>query len=445
MPRRPFTLLLALLAAAAALPAAAHADPPWSPPVPVEGTGGYGTPVVFTAAGNGVTLTPADRSTGTSSRLTPLGDDGTPGAPQGLDPASGLLATYAQNRIVVAGSSVTSPGVIGQNSATLVAFGTPGGVATPRALPGTTHQRPAALAADARGDVALVTLGGTGSARDRVVWVRRAGGSGFAQALRIHVGTRARDATVAVGPKGDLLVVWEDDHEIFARHRGARSWGSVHRLGPGVQSQLQAAIDDTGRLLVAWVSERVSEGDTTGPAIVSFATAAPGHGFGARRIVETVAIGGTGRYVSAPGVRVAVMDGGRAALAWTGANGDTFVTRYADVDHGHRQAPIVLSPPDAHAVLGDLAVTPGGSVLVAWRLGVAGADPAPGATPRVMASTRAAGARAFGAPEGVSDPAVMVPYAPSVALDARTRRALAVFAPVFPGAAQVAARAPIAP
>ena len=61
-----------------------------------------------------------------------------------------------------------------------------------------------------------------------------------------------------------------------------------------------AAMDATGRMLVAWKSQRIDEGEAATPAVVSFATAARGHGFGARRTIETVGQTGTGRSVTAP-------------------------------------------------------------------------------------------------------------------------------------------------
>src|SRR4051794_34587022 len=241
MPRLLLALATVVAATAVAVPLA-QADPPWSAPAPLAGSAGAGTPVAFTSAGRAVALTPADRSAGAGSQLVPLAADGTPGTPQHLALAAGLLATFAHDSVVVTGSSMTSSGSVGPHSTTLVASGTPDGVGTPRALPGTTDQRPAALAADARGDVALVTLGAAGRARDRVVWLRRAGGA-FRAVLRIHVTERARGATVAVGPTGDVLVVYEDRHHVYARHRGASGrWGAAHVLGAGVQSALQAAI-----------------------------------------------------------------------------------------------------------------------------------------------------------------------------------------------------------
>jgi hypothetical protein len=236
-----------------------------------------------------------------------------------------------------------------------------------------------------------------------------------------------------------LLVVWEDNHQIYARHLGPTGRaGSVHRIGDGVQSQLQAAIDDTGRLEVAWETQRVSEGDAATPAIVRFATAAPGHGFGPQRTIETVGATGTGRYVSAPGVRLVVDGPGRSLLAWTGFESGHFVVRAVDVIGGHRGAPQTLSPTSEDAVLGDAAARADGSAVVAWRSGVAGADPAPGATPTVFAAHRD-GETAFGAPERVSLSGEDVALAPSTTLDPVSRRSFVAY-PALGGGLEVSAR-----
>ncbi|MGZ4277311.1 MAG: hypothetical protein ACXVFK_11430 [Solirubrobacteraceae bacterium] len=313
----------------------------------------------------------------------PLGLDGRPGSPRGLGVAAALLATYASDRIVVAGSTLDGRGTISDASHVQVAFGSAGGDLGPlRGLRGTTGQRAFALAANHAGEVAVFC---GDASRTRTVWVRRPGSSRFRAALRIAVGRRARGATVAVGPQGDVLAVWEDDHRVYARHLGrSLHAGAVHRIGDGVQSQLQAAIEDSGRLDIAWETQRVSEGDAAAPTTVRFATAAPGHGFGRQRTVEVVDATGTGHYVSAPGVRL-LTAGGRALLAWTGYDGRAIRLRAAAVAGGHRAAAQTLSPAGADAVLGDAGLAPGGAAVVLWRSGVAGADPAGTAKPAVVA------------------------------------------------------------
>jgi hypothetical protein len=246
--------------------------------------------------------------------------------------------------------------------------------------------------------------------------------------LTIDVSSTARDVTVAVSPGGQLLVVWEDRHEVFARHRGARgTWGAVHPLGPGIQSNLQAAMDATGRMLVAWKSQRVDEGEAATPAVVSFATAAPGRGFGPARTIETVGQTGAGRYVSAPAVRLLVTTRDEALLAWTGFDGAHFVARALPVAQGHLGARQQLSPAGVDAVLADAAVADDGRALVLWRSDVMGADPVPGRQPHLFGNVRPAGATTFAAPEAIGGDAIQVLTPPAAVIDPQTRGPIALF------------------
>lgn len=413
-----------LIAAATAAPALA--DPPWSVPAPVPGVANG--PATATPSGNVLAVTDANRTQppGTASLLLRIGaGDGSVRSSTGVDLAATAIAPYGSDHVAVAGTSIGPSGTI--DSGSRVRVGTvsaASGAPALRTLSGTQSQNVTALAGNARGDVALSTRGG----RSRVIWLKRRGSSTFAKVLTIKVSNLARDVTVAVGADGRLLVVWEDRHEVFARHRGARgTWGSPHTLGPGIQSDLQAAIDATGRMLVAWKSQRVSEGASNAPAVVSFITAAPGHGFGSRRTLETVGQTGTGRFVASPGVRLAVTTRDQALLAWTGFDGAHFVVRAAPVSRGRVGAQQPLSPAGTDAVLGDLAVANDGRALVLWRSNVAGADPLPGLQPRVFAGVRAAGAATFGGPEAISDGARSVLNQPTAVIDPRTRRPIALF------------------
>jgi hypothetical protein len=361
----------------------------------------------------------------------PLAASGQPGTAQPVALAAGLLTTYAKNRVAVAGSTLVD-GTITDRCHSTVALGTAGGaLGAAHGLSASTGQHVMGLAGSARGDPAVVT---GDASHVRTVYLRRAGTTSFRVALRISVTSRARGATVAVGPKGDVLVVWEDNHEVFARHLGTTGHaGAVHRIGDGVQSQLQAAIHDSGRLEVAWKTQRVNEGESNTPAIVRFATAAPRHGFGPQRTVETVGAPGTGRFVCPPGVRLIAEADGHTLLAWTGFDGSHFVVRESEVVDGHRGTPQTLSPAGVDAVLGDAATATNGAAIVAWRSGVQGADPVPGATPAVLASRRDAGATAFGAPEQVSDTGENVATAPFATVDPVSGRSFVVYAPLAGG------------
>jgi hypothetical protein len=422
------TRICVLLAVAAlvALPTAAVAAPPWSAPATVPGALGSSTPLAVTPSGAAVVLAAVSRdatgSSQTPTELFPLGPDGQPGSPQPVSIAAGLLATYANGHIAVAGSTLHN-GTIDDHSHVAVALGTAGSLGSARGLSGSTGQRAFGLAGNLRGDVAVVT---GDASRHRTLYLRRAGATTFTARLHISV-SNPRDATVALGPKGDVLVVWEDDHVIFARHIGPSNHaGAAHRIGDGVQSNLQAAVDDKGRLEVAWKTQRVNEGESNAAAIVRFATAAPGHGFGAQRQVETV---NAGRFVGAPGVRMIPEASGRTLLSWTGFDGTHFVVRAADYVDGHRGATQTLSPTTEDAVLGDAAVRADGEAVVAWRAGVQGADPVAGTTQAVFASHRDAGTSTFGAPEQVSADGESAPTAPFAALDPVSGRSFVAYSP----------------
>ena len=137
--------------------------------------------------------------------------------------------------------------------------GPPAPLGAPRALPGTRGQWVSSLAG--RGTtVAVVTATMYYRGRPgRTLWIKR-GGRGFRRVLTIRPGTFARDTAVAVGPRGDVLVVWQEQRAIRARHvgRGGRV-GPERTLGRGVQSALQANLA-SGRMEVAWMSQRVGRG-----------------------------------------------------------------------------------------------------------------------------------------------------------------------------------------
>jgi hypothetical protein len=132
-------------------------------------------------------------------------------------------------------------------------------------------------------------------------------------------------------------------------------------------------------------------------------------------------------------VRLIAEADGSTLLAWTGFDAGHFVVRATEVVSGHRGTPQTLSPADEDAVLGDAATGANGAAIVAWRSGVQGADPVPGATETVFASLRDPGASAFGAPEPVSETGEDVPTAPFAARDPVSPRSFVAYAPLAGG------------
>jgi hypothetical protein len=426
----PACAAAAALAAAAAVPAIAGAAPPWTAPLTIPGAAPTPAPLIVTADGHALAFPAADRTAAApagavteSVALDPA--TGAPAGPvHGLPVASVLAAAYGRDRFVLAGSTLDARGTISDASHVQVGYGTHAGDLGPlKGIAGSTGEHAFALDANRDGVVAIVV----GDTRERRLLVRRPDGRGLVQAFRTAVTSQARGATVAVGAQGDVLMVWEDQHHVSARHVGpAGGVGAVHRIGDGVQSHLQAAVDAGGRLLAAWVSQRVDEGESATPASVFFATAAPGHGFGPARRLEDAGTAGVGRYVADPAVRL-VATGGATVLAWTGTSPATghFVVKAMPIAGGHRGSVQTVSDPAANAVLGDLSVDDAGRAGLIWRTGVAGADP-DGTPQQLQSALRPAPAQPFGAPEAIATPAgATLPYAPRIVLAPATGTALA--------------------
>jgi hypothetical protein len=189
----------------------------------------------------------------------------------------------------------------------------------------------------------------------------------------------------------------------------------------------------------------VNEGESNAPAVVSFITAAAGHGFGSRRTIETVGQAGAGRFVGAPGVRLAVSGSDQALLAWTGFDGTSFVARAMPISRGRLGTRQVLSPAGTDAVLGDIATANDGRALALWRSAVAGADPVTGQQPHLFGNVRAAGAAAFGGPEAIGGGATEVLSPPTAVIDPQTRRPIALFTDFLTSRPLVSVRPPTVP
>lgn len=434
---RTFLAAAALTGAVAAVPAAAQADAPWSAPAALPGsttpsTGPLGAitargTAALTYSNPSTQAAPADHPT----QLVRTDAAGNLLASDGLSFVAQDVASYGATGLVAAGETLGTayPGTLDDTSKLQVATMSGSGAIKTTTISGLAGYGVDAVAGDSQGNVALLVF----NTRQRIVYLRKKGSSTFSKVLTINVSSQGRGATLAVGGKngGEILVAYEDKHTLYVRHRGTKSWGSVHQLGDSVQSDITAAFDGSGRESVAWKSQRINEGESNAPAVVSFSTAAPGHGFGTRRQIESVAApGGAGHYVSSPAVLLRVIDNTRTLLTWAGSNATNFAVKAETIASGHTGSVQTLSPAGTDAVLGDASVAPSGAALVLWRSNTAGADPTQGAPkPRVTASYRAAGAPAFGTPEPVSAPDDLQPVLTGL-VDPGTGRALAAWAPV---------------
>ena len=423
--------VVALFATAAAvLPAAASADPPWNPAA-VEGVSSTTTLLTTQIGGRILIGTSNVRSLASPTVVARVQADGSTPRRQTLPIAYARAAAYERAGIAVAGSRPAMTSAAAAKAPVLVALGSIRGIhgiGTPHALAGSEGQWVLAVGGNAGGTMVAVLTGSmySAGAPSRTLWLRD--GKSFRRALTLHPGTNAREAAVAVGPRGDVLLVWQARRGIYARHLdGGGHPGPMQRLGSGVQSALQARIDDDGRLEVAWESQRVSEGFAATAATVSYTTAPRAGRFAAPRVVGGSSLTGSGRYVMRPGVRLVATGPNTSMLAWTDYDGSHFGVKAADVQTGTVHKSQTVSPPAEDAVLGDLASAPAGGELVAWLTGTRGTGAS--GPQRVAAATRPPGATAFSAPQLVSPPGTAadgasVPFAPSAAVDSRSGSSL---------------------
>ena len=293
-------------------PTAADAAAPWSAPTPIPGTGpsfpslgvsGNGTAIAAWSEGGALgTGTPhlcrrvpaCGRAFGAARELGRLSLTG--------------LATYGSDRVVALGTTGN------EHPRAAVVFG-----AHRRQLRHAPQRRAARRVARRRDRRrrrgrrrrARARLPGLFCERPTPYLIVRRHGSSFGRPIKLAPRTNTVFGAVAINARGDVLAVWErplhgstGTRGIYARERTADGrLGSTRRLGTSAPApKISAALGDGRRAVVAWVSQRVSEGDAGSPAMIRAAIAAPGERFGpASRRLEVVEVTGTGRYVGQAG------------------------------------------------------------------------------------------------------------------------------------------------
>ena len=284
----------------------------------------------------------------------------------------------------------------------------------------------AALAANARGDVAAVWVERHGDHDHLVAALRRPGEAFGAPAVIVGSGLVTAPA-VAVAANGDLLVAYQHNaggiRRIEARvRRAGHSWGKPQQLGGSNGfSEVAVAAAPNGRMLVAWGTQDGGE-EANQPWRVRAALRPAGpRSFHAEQEIET------SEGIDRPAGRVVAAMGsdGTASVAWSGIDGrrfpHTFPARVATAGSSLRfGAPQTLAP---NAAVGDVAAGTGSAAAVAWATLPELGDYQ--TTDQVLVAQRAAGTDAFGPGEPVS-PAERATD-PRVALDPDTGRPAVVW------------------
>ena len=357
----------------------AAAAPPWSEPAGIPGAPDAFPLAGMTASGNGLAVWPGPvvdpRST--QSEVAALGPQGTTfGQARPLGAlAVGAIATFAQDRVLVAGHTRRD----GKDSAAY-AFGSGDGTFSPVRsfrLSGTSS-RVQALATAPTGAAAMtvITCETARCATKALFVVLRRPGAQFAKTMRLVRGERIQDSAVAINERGDALVTWERARYVYTRLRTAGGrLGPLQRIGRGVQASLSAELGPAREAIVAWGHQRVSSGTAHSSFFANVAYRAGSYrtGFRTPRQLGEVPVRGAGRYVARPGVATA-LEGGRGTVAYVTSFGGRYLVQTRDVVAGRLQPPVTVSPGGTDAILADLAAAPGGRQLVLTITGRRGND-----------------------------------------------------------------------
>jgi len=399
---------IAVLALAAASARAAH---PWSPPATPPGAPVTNPALAFNAGGLGVLAgdTGGGVAVGPHTEAALTDDNGAftrPFAP--MTPTNFALgdrfALYALTRIVGIGTHFSRA-----NTRAGLVFGAAGDRLDEIRFVGPTDRsgRAQAIAANTNGDVAASfgVCANRACVHQSLYLVVRRGSRAPLPSIRVDNVGVGQISTVAINPRGDMLIAWQANGGVFARIRTAG--GTLYRterLGnPGEPVRaISAVLTPERAAAVTWEAQDVNEGTPGSRATVdaTFKAGGASHHFHSAQRLATVPALSTGHYVGERGVKVVLSADGRITAAWTGFAGGRFVVRAAELSDFRFVGAQTVSDPAMDAVFSDLAAGPGSALAVLWETGAAGNDPGVG-TRGLAVALRAPGAPAFGPAESI--------------------------------------------
>ncbi|HEX5223666.1 MAG TPA: hypothetical protein VFW29_00925, partial [Solirubrobacteraceae bacterium] len=270
------------------------------------------------------------------------------------------------------------------------------------------------------GDVAFGASGAGGGLRVRIErWFAHA----FGPWLQIETRGAVTDPTLALDYRTDLTAVWQERGAIYARDLPA-SGAPQPRLrlasAPG-RVHIAALRSDDNRAIVVWSEQRA------GTTRVYLDQSGTGVRFGAPQLLERFQ-NPYGSAAPAASPQLVRLRSESVMVAWAGASAGHWAVRAAPIDQLGLRRVSTISPEGTDALLAALAPAPDGGALALWtEPQLRGGAPNPHSV--AIAAARGIdtnpGLAAFAAPERVAAPG---PYAaPSVAVDPRSDRALAVW------------------
>ena len=364
----------------------------WSQPQRVSGAHTFVTPLGISTAGSGRTLAGWSFQNGLGNAATLGAADASRAAGAGAFGASHALpATTAA--IATAGKSGALLATVNPKGTRLsVRFGSAKGTFGKAKLirRGVQITRPS-LAVNSHGDAALVWFENRGVRTDRVYVALRRAGHAFGAPRRLFTG-RVRSTAAAVGDGRDVLVAWDARGVLKTRFkphtRSSFLKTDTIRSDQAFFADLHPVVTPSGRAVLAWSAQFLSEGGSEGPVFFEAAVRVThAKRFRPAQLLEKIA-----SPVSTVRPIDAVASAFDVRIAWTGAGGVLRTTTIGQ--SGKADPPLDLGP----GFLSDLASDRRtGRTVAVWDDGV---DAARSTIHAAVADV----AKPFGAPETVSAP-----------------------------------------
>jgi len=251
-----------LLTIVALLVAATPASAQWSPPANISSAHEFvdNPSLAFSSTGIGLTTWIARDGTGNTAT------QGTFAAPLG-SPERLVSRTAVISPPVLYGSTRTAAARLSGNRLSIVVGRTDGSFGAPELIADRANIRSVVLAGNQQGDLALAWFEDRGVFTDRVYIAVRPHGHPWSPPL-LQATDRVRSVSVAVSPKGALLLAYDARGVVKARYKPATAplFRHVQTIAsePAFFARLRTAVTTNGRAYVGWAAQFLSEGGDVG-------------------------------------------------------------------------------------------------------------------------------------------------------------------------------------
>jgi len=252
----------ALLSMLVFLAIAAPAQAQWSPPTNASSAHEFVDNPTLAFGGDGRGLATWTAQDGTGTAATRATYDAPLGSPERVVSRTALIPPP-----VLYGSTRTAAARLNGNRLSIVFGRTDGSFGAPELIADRANIRSVVLAGNQQGDLALAWFEDRGVTTDRVYIAVRPHGKPWSPPL-LQATDRVRSVSVAVSPKGALLLAYDARGVIKARYKPATAPLFRHvqtiQSEPTFFARLRTAVTSNGRAYIGWAAQFLSEGGDVG-------------------------------------------------------------------------------------------------------------------------------------------------------------------------------------